>query len=185
MLPVCTCGRSQCLNLQPLHYATSFLFLLVSPIFFYPHPLSCLCHMSHGCDHWRENADACWKHGRPTHTNKTPTSSYVSCAVTLQSHFWVLLLFSEVKIWEEYCFHAGDRPWHWCIEVHVPSFSLINMRLPGGEQMAKRCSPPAGCCRHAMGISVGTTAGPGSHLPPGFYPTLTRLSCPADFSWQN
>lgn len=76
-------------------------------------------------------------------------------------------------------FQAGDRPWQWCIGVHIPSFSLINMQLPGGEQMARSSSPPAGCCRHATGISVGTTAGPGSPLGSGFYPTLRSPSCPA------
>lgn len=29
------------------------------------------------------------------------------------------------------------------------------MLLPGGKQMAKPSLPPAGCCRHAMGITVG------------------------------
>lgn len=96
-----------------------------------------------------------------------------------QSWFRVRLLFTGEGISGEYCFRAWDRPWQWCMELHILSFSLINMQLPGGEQMAEPSSPPAGCCRHATGISVGTTAGPGSPLGPGFYPTLTEPACPA------
>lgn len=53
------------------------------------------------------------------------------------------------------------------------------MQLPGGEQMAKPSSPPAGCCRHTTGISVGAAAGPGSPAGPGFHPTRAEPSCPA------
>lgn len=45
-------------------------------------------------------------------------------------------------------FPCTDRPWQWCIEVPVPSVSLTNMQRPGGEQMARPRSPPAGRCRH-------------------------------------
>ncbi len=153
-----------------------FLLPLPVTLFFLPPqlPLSCLCHMSHGCDRWREKADACWKHGRPTHT-RTQTKlppTHVSVAL-LRFHTAMLQSVCEGRRWEEYCFRASDRPWQRCIELHILSFSLINMQLPGGEQMAEPSTPPAGCCRHATGISVGTTAGPGSPLGPGFYPTLT------------
>lgn len=62
------------------------------------------------------------------------------------------------------------------------SLSHINIRLPGGEQMAKPSSPPAGGCQNTAGLSVGTTADPGSPVGPGFYPTLTQPSCPAQAS---
>jgi len=53
------------------------------------------------------------------------------------------------------------------------------MQLPSGEQMAKPSSPPAGGCLHTTGVSVGTAAGPGSPVGPGFNPTLSQPSCPA------
>lgn len=55
-------------------------FLLFLPAtFFIPHTLSCLCHMSHGCDRWQEEADACWKHGRSnTHTQTKVPPTHMS-----------------------------------------------------------------------------------------------------------
>lgn len=190
MLPVCTCRQSECLKLQPLHYVTIPLFPTCHSLHFPPLPLSCLCLMSHGCDRWQEKADACWKHGaRRTgiHKQKTPTYSYVNSTVTpSQSCSRVCLLFTGGGISEEYCFCVWDRPWQWCIELHIPSFSLINMQLPGGEQMAKPSSPPAGCCRHAMGISVGTPAGPGRPRGARFLPHPDLAILPStDYRQQN
>lgn len=106
--------------------------------------------------------------------NKTAYYSYVTSTakLSLRHVAGVCLLFSEGRISGEYCFRASDRPWQWCIEVHVLSVSLINMRLPGGEQMAGPSSPPAGYCRDTTGISVGTAACRGIALRPGLYPTL-------------
>lgn len=106
-----------------------------------------------GYDSWQENTDACWKHVflRRTHTHSCQFCSY-AFTVSVRSIFWG-------KDMGGYCFCAWDRPWQWCIELHILSFSLIRMQLPGGEQMAKPSSPPAGCCRHTTGFAVGAAGG--------------------------
>lgn len=52
-------------------------------------------------------------------------------------------------------FPCTDRPWQWCIEVPVLSVSLTSMQRPGGEQMARPRSPPAGRCRHRWYLFCG------------------------------
>lgn len=140
---------SQCLKFHPpdcprLPTSRPRLFLLHLPVL-----------LVSGYDSWQENTDACWKH---VLLRRTQTRTRVSFAATLSQ--LPCALFSEVRRWEEYCFCAWDRPWQWCIELHILSFSLIRMQLPGGEQMAKPSSPPAGCCRHSTGFAVGAAGGP-------------------------
>lgn len=171
MLPACTCRRSQCLKLQPLDYVTIPLLPTCHSAPNSPCPARVTRHMDVIAD--KRKLMHVESMAAPTQNSHLLICQWHSYAFT-QSYSRVCLLFTGGGISEEYCFRAWDRPWQWCMELHILSFSLINMQLPGAEQMAEPSSPPAGCCRHPTGISVGTTANPGSPLGPGFLPP--RLS---------
>lgn len=154
--------RQQCAYTTSLHlqkglsvlnfiHQTVLVYLPVALVFFYSISPSCLCQDMIPDKRTLMHVESMsfWDAHTRTRVSFAATLSQLPCA-----------LFSEVRKWEEYCFCAWDRPWQWCIELHILSFSLIRMQLPGGEQMAKPSSPPAGCCRHTTGFAVGAAGGP-------------------------
>lgn len=157
--------QQQCAYVTSLHlessviYCVHFIILLTPPFLgsqpVAPFPLACLCQPSQGCDPWRENADACWKRvllkrtstpGSNKHnSSRSPTSTY-SCDSWSTTFMAILQRESTLRLpGEDYWVCAWSR--HGCIELHSLSFSLINMQLPGGEQMAEPSLPPAGSCQ--------------------------------------
>lgn len=89
----------------------------------------------------------------------TRTYSCVICRATLSwLHFRASLHFDSEHRNIVFCAWCRQG----CIELHILSFSLISMQLPGEVQMAECSLPPAGGCQHTTSSSVGATGNLGS-----------------------